>query len=131
MAGAVTLSGRVSSYPERPAARKGTLRVRGVTAVADDLTVDYVGAPITDTDIARSVLGILDSSAVFPQGSIQAEVRNHSVTLSHAQSAPIGLQHRRPDHERPRPKCSSGRAEHSRGRGRLRSHADGNLALMA
>ncbi|MGA7206222.1 MAG: BON domain-containing protein [Specibacter sp.] len=79
---AVTLTGTVGSFPERMAARRAALRVKGVSAVADDLTVHYAGAPLTDTDIAESVGLLLDASAVIPQGAVQASVRDHLVTLT-------------------------------------------------
>lgn len=79
---AVTLSGEVANYPERLAARRAALRVKGVSAVADELTVHYTGAPKSDGDIAESVGHVLNNHAVFPPGSVKATVRNHVVTLT-------------------------------------------------
>lgn len=79
---AVTLTGAVGSYPERIAARRAALRVVGVSAVAEDLTVHYAGAAVTDSDIAESVGSMLERNEVLPHGAIQASVRHHLVTLT-------------------------------------------------
>ncbi|WP_115790416.1 BON domain-containing protein [Arthrobacter silvisoli] len=80
--GAVTLTGEVPSYSARLAARKAALRVRGVTALADELTVHYLGGPVTDTDIAEAALHALRGNAVVPEGAVTLEVRNHAITLT-------------------------------------------------
>lgn len=79
---AVTLSGEVANYPERLAAQRAALRVKGVSAVADELSVHYSGAPKTDGDIAESVGYVLNNHASIPPGSVKATVRNHVVTLT-------------------------------------------------
>lgn len=80
--GVVTLSGETISHAERVYATKAALRVKGVTVVADDLTIrDRVHAPHTDTDIAAAVKQALDWAAGLPQGSVKADVRDHDVTL--------------------------------------------------
>lgn len=81
---AVTLTGEVGNFPERLAARRAALRVKGVSAVADELTVRYDGAPRNDSDIAESVAHVLTHSAVVPQGKVKATVRDHVVTLTGA-----------------------------------------------
>jgi osmotically-inducible protein OsmY len=82
MSGAVTLTGEVPTYSARLAARKAALRVRGVTALADELTVHYLGGPVTDTDIAEAALSALRANAVVPEGAVTLEVRNHAITLT-------------------------------------------------
>lgn len=80
--GAVTLSGEVDSYTERLAAKHAALRVRGVTAVVNDLVVHPKGSPtITETDIARSVTHALRWASNVPE-SVQAGVDGHTVTLT-------------------------------------------------
>jgi osmotically-inducible protein OsmY len=81
--GAVTLTGEVDSYPERLAARQAAFRVRGVTTVADGVSVStpLVDRP-TDTDIARSVRRMLRGLVTIPPGAVQATVRDGVVTLS-------------------------------------------------
>lgn len=80
--GAVTLTGEVPSYSARLAATKAALRVRGVSALADELTVHYLGDPINDTDIAEAALSALRGNSMVPQGTVKAEVRNHAITLT-------------------------------------------------
>jgi len=80
--GAVTLSGEVDSYSERIAAKDAALRVEGVTAVADDITVNHKGKGKSDTDVAEAVANALAWTAVLTPGTVQAEVSNHVVVLS-------------------------------------------------
>ena len=79
--GAVTLSGEVASYPERRLAVKAAQRVRGVTAVADEMTVQTVWANTNDTDIAREAGESIDRAVDVPDGSVKVEVTDHVVTL--------------------------------------------------
>lgn len=79
--GAVTLSGQVGSYPEKVAAVRAALRVRGVTAVADEIVVATWG-PHADADIARDAASALNRTIVIPPGSIKATVHQHVITLS-------------------------------------------------
>lgn len=79
--GAVTLSGEVGSYAERLAAMRAVMRVRGVRAVADDLTVHPRSRNVTtQTDIAKEVERALAGSANIPE-SVKAEIDGHNVTL--------------------------------------------------
>ncbi|TFC48885.1 BON domain-containing protein [Cryobacterium shii] len=81
--GVVTLAGEVSNHAERIAATEAALRVRGVTAVADDLTVrSSAVAEHTDTEIARAVQNALSWTAGIPRDAVKAEARDHIVTLS-------------------------------------------------
>ena len=64
--GAVTLSGEVESFPEKHAAVQAALRVRGVTAIADEIVVDNVGHARPDADIALEAADSLDRSEVVP-----------------------------------------------------------------
>ncbi|HET7139507.1 MAG TPA: BON domain-containing protein [Arthrobacter sp.] len=80
--GAVTLTGEVPTYSALLAAKKAALRVRGVTALADELTVEYLEGPVSDTDIAEAALNTLRGNAVVPEGAITVEVRNHAITLT-------------------------------------------------
>jgi osmotically-inducible protein OsmY len=81
--GAVTLSGEVDSYPEHQAALHAAMRVRGVTAVADEMLVRHTSEMPDDTDIAREAETVLDHRTVnVPRGSVQASVHDHVITLS-------------------------------------------------
>ncbi|MFC8733091.1 BON domain-containing protein [Luteimicrobium sp. NPDC057192] len=79
--GTVTLSGEVASYAELVAAKRAALRVRGVRAVVDDLTVHAASAwPVTETDVAQQVERLFDWSSAIPT-TVKAEISNHTVTL--------------------------------------------------
>ena len=79
--GAVTLSGQVPSYPEKTAAVRAVLRVRGVTAIADEIVVRHRFVR-EDADIAREAAGALSNTMVVPTGSVTADVHDHEITLT-------------------------------------------------
>jgi osmotically-inducible protein OsmY len=79
---AVTLSGQVDTYPEKIAAVRAALRVRGVHAVADEIEVHNDWAPKQDADIAREAAAILAHTFYTPEGAVKAEVSDHIVTLT-------------------------------------------------
>lgn len=81
--GAVTLSGEVVTYPEKALAEKATQRVRGVIAVADELTVRDDQGLATDSDIARTAGEALRHAVDVPD-SVKVVVRHRVVTLSGA-----------------------------------------------
>lgn len=81
-AGAVILSGQVDTYPEKEAAARAAMRVRGVTAIADDIVVKNGWAPREDADIAREAAEALDRMVYFSAGSVQAKVHHHVITLT-------------------------------------------------
>jgi osmotically-inducible protein OsmY len=80
--GAVTLSGEVDTYPERHYAEKAALRVGGVTAVAEEITVRNSTKRPTDSDIAREAGEALDRAVDVPDGAVKAVVHEGRVTLS-------------------------------------------------
>lgn len=79
--GAVTLSGSVPSYPQKLLAGKAALRVRGVTALAQELTVHTAWAGTDDSDIAGEVLEALGRHVEVPS-TVQATVSEHMITLT-------------------------------------------------
>jgi osmotically-inducible protein OsmY len=80
--GAVTLSGHVASYAEKLAAEKAAKRVKGVTAVANELKVRLPRHNvIDDADIALSVSQAMAATISLPRGAVQATVRDGWVTL--------------------------------------------------
>jgi osmotically-inducible protein OsmY len=81
-AGAVTLSGQVQTYPEKDAAVRAALRVRGVNAVADEIEVHNDWAPRQDTDIARETAEVLERNLLAQPDSVKAEVQDRLVTLA-------------------------------------------------
>jgi osmotically-inducible protein OsmY len=81
--GTVTLSGDVRSYPEHEAALHAAMRVRGVTAVADEMAVRHTSDMPDDTDIAREATAVFDHLTVLmPRGAVQTSVHDHVITLS-------------------------------------------------
>ena len=80
--GVVTLSGSVISYWQKKEAERVSKRVRGVKAVAEDLTIKLPGAAErSDTDIAQSVVSGLRFNVAVPPDRIQVTVENGWVTL--------------------------------------------------
>lgn len=80
--GAVTLSGNVQTYPQKEAAVNAALRVRGVTAVADEIVVQQPAHAPTDTHIAREAGIALQRTVSVPSGCVKATVHDHVITLS-------------------------------------------------
>lgn len=81
--GVVTLRGDVGSYAARSAAERVALRVYGVKAIANDLTVRLVtGFERNDTDIAHAAVTSLTWNAVIPQDRVTLTVSNGWLTLS-------------------------------------------------
>lgn len=79
--GAVTLSGEVDSYPEMFLAAKVVSGVRGVTAIAQEITVRDSWGGANDSDIAREA-GEAVRRAVDVPDSVKVSVHDHTVTLS-------------------------------------------------
>ena len=80
--GVVTLTGSVSSYPEKFAAEKAARRVDGVKAVANDIEVKLPTAGIrSDSDIAAAAVNALRWDVQVPDERIQVTVRDGWVTL--------------------------------------------------
>lgn len=80
--GIVTLSGEVSSYAQRVAAGKAALRTRGVTAIANDLTVHHGPQANSDAGLAAEIREALRLNIKVPRDSVDVEVRNHRVLLT-------------------------------------------------
>jgi osmotically-inducible protein OsmY len=79
--GAVTLSGEVDSYPEKFLAEQAALRVRGVHAVAEEITVRSIWTS-SDTDIAREAAEALERAIDVPERGVVVEVHGGAITLS-------------------------------------------------
>lgn len=81
--GVVTLRGNVGSYVEKVAAERVALRVYGVKAVANDLSVRLVsGYERTDTEIAQAAVAALTWNTVVPSDRVTVTVANGWVTLN-------------------------------------------------
>jgi osmotically-inducible protein OsmY len=81
-AGVVTLTGTVSSWAKKVAAREAAHRVADVLDVADDITVKVPGsAGRTDTEIAQAVRHALEWNVFVPDKRIRCSVSDGWVTL--------------------------------------------------
>lgn len=79
--GVVSLSGEVDTYSDRLAAKRAALRVRGVSAVVDDISVHPNSRlKVSEVDIAKEVEHALTWAANVP-ASVKAEVQDHVVKL--------------------------------------------------
>ncbi|PYI64280.1 transporter [Arthrobacter livingstonensis] len=79
--GAVILTGEVRDHSECVAAQQAALRVRGVSAVVDDLKVHpHVSWPASEIEIATAVANALRWASNVPE-TVQAEIKDHKVTL--------------------------------------------------
>ena len=80
--GVVTLRGIVPTYIQLQAAEKAVQRVRGVSAVANELEVHpYADSELDDTEIAEAAAGALRHSATVPRNAVKVTVSQGWVTL--------------------------------------------------
>ncbi|VXC46512.1 BON domain-containing protein [Nocardioides sp. AX2bis] len=89
--GAVTLSDEVETYPEKRLAERAAHRVKGVHAVAEEITVRSSRGRTNDTDVARAVGLALESEAAIDADLVTAMVEDRVVTLDGA----VAHQHQR------------------------------------
>ncbi len=83
--GVVTLTGEVSSYMVKAAAVAAAHRVRGVKAVADEITIHLPAfAERTDADIAQAIYAALHWHTFMPADRIHVTVAQGVVTLKGA-----------------------------------------------
>ena len=80
--GAVTLTGEVSTYPERREAEKAALRVRGVNSVAEQIMVRNVLGLVSDAVIAHAANEALARAADVPSDCVTVTVHHRHVTLT-------------------------------------------------
>lgn len=81
--GVVTLTGHLGSYAEKYAAERAAQRVKGVQAIAVEITVKLPsGDERTDADIAQAAERALEWSALVPNGKIKPMVEGGWVTLT-------------------------------------------------
>ena len=80
--GVVTLSGILDSYSEKILAEQTARRVKGVRAIAEELTVRYPSEAKTgDPEIARRVADVLDWDPLVPSDKISVTVEDGVVRL--------------------------------------------------
>jgi osmotically-inducible protein OsmY len=80
--GVVTLRGDVKSFSEKEAAEDVVLKVYGVKALANDLTVRLgIGTERTDSEIALAAANALKWNSAVPANKVTVTVRDGWVTL--------------------------------------------------
>ena len=80
--GVVALSGIVSSYSEKLLAESTARRVKGVRAIAEDMTVHYPSeSKTTDAEVAKRVADVLEWDPLVPNDKINVTVENGVVRL--------------------------------------------------
>lgn len=80
--GVATLSGRVNSYAEKFAAEEAARRVKGISAVAQELEVHLPSDKKTDdAEIAERLVRMLHWDVLVPDGRITVKVEHGYVTL--------------------------------------------------
>ena len=80
--GVVMLSGVVKSYAEKLNAEKAARRVKGVKAIAEELTVRYDYQPKTgDSEIARRISDVIAWDPLIPHDRVEVTVENGGVRL--------------------------------------------------
>lgn len=81
--GIVTLTGFVSSYPEKVAAERAARRVRGVRGIAEEIEVRLPsGKKDTDDEIAKRAVDVLNWRFGVPANRIAVKVEKGTVTLT-------------------------------------------------
>jgi osmotically-inducible protein OsmY len=81
----VTLSGHVSSYPEKRAAEAAVSRIHGVRALANELDVRFpADRPRTDEDIAQAAAFALAWHPSIPKDHVKIQVSHGWITLEGA-----------------------------------------------
>jgi osmotically-inducible protein OsmY len=80
--GIVTLSGEVASYPEKRLAEEAAFRVRGVTAVAEEIVVRNHWGATNDSEIARLAAEALEHSVDVPADAVRVAVHDHIISLT-------------------------------------------------
>jgi osmotically-inducible protein OsmY len=81
--GIVTLTGHVASHAEKYAAERAAQRVKGVKALAVEITVKLPsGGERTDAEIAQAIERALEWSSLVPSGKIKPMVEGGWITLS-------------------------------------------------
>lgn len=81
--GVVTLSGHVGSYAEKLAVERAARRVKGVSAIAEEIQVRYPASLLLEDDeIAKRCLNVLAWDALLPTDAVQVKVEHGWVDLS-------------------------------------------------
>lgn len=80
--GVVTLTGHVETYREKFAAERAARRVKGVSAVAQEIEVRLPSdKKSADDEIAARALKLIEWDVALPKGAISVKVEHGNVTL--------------------------------------------------
>lgn len=80
--GVVTLSGSVNSYSKKLEAENAAKKVKGVKAIAEDITIDYGNSfKKNDTEIAQDIIDTWEHNWEVPQDKIKVKVEDGWVKL--------------------------------------------------
>jgi osmotically-inducible protein OsmY len=80
--GVVTLSGHVASYAEKIEVERAVRRIKGVTAIAEEIEVRFAGdKKRADDEIASRAVSILEWYGLLPDEPIHVTVQKGWVTL--------------------------------------------------
>ena len=80
--GVVTVRGEVSSLSQKWAVERAVKRVRGVRAVADEITVRLPGlSERTDVQLAQAAANVLAWSTIVPRDQVKVMVQDGWITL--------------------------------------------------
>jgi osmotically-inducible protein OsmY len=81
--GVATLSGHVPSYLQKVAAERAVWRVKGVTGLAQEITVRLTpDGKWSDEEIAERALRLLSWSTLIPKDAVRVKVTDGWITLS-------------------------------------------------
>jgi osmotically-inducible protein OsmY len=81
--GVVTLTGHVSNYGEKLAVVQAVRRIKGVSAIAEEIQVRFPDDKKTaDDEIAKRAVDILGWDTLIPRKAIQITVREGWITLT-------------------------------------------------
>ncbi len=81
--GVAVLSGHVPNYAQKSAAERDAKRVKGVTAIVDEIEVRFPGSSThTDEDVALRAVQVLNWDVLVPDNEVQVTVSKGWITLS-------------------------------------------------
>lgn len=80
--GVVTLTGFVETYAARAAAEAAAGRVKGVTAIAQEIEVRFPDSKTADDEIAERAVRILEWDVEVPEGPIRIRISHGRVTIT-------------------------------------------------
>lgn len=80
-AGVVTLTGQVGNYSEKLRVEQAVRRVKGVKGIAEQIEVQYPGKKLSDGELTKLALDLLDWDVDVPGEGIAVRVEKGWITL--------------------------------------------------